>query len=44
MYQIENGIESMHIKNGDLFINECLVLKDIDDEKRNLKIKKIKIC
>lgn len=44
MYEIENGVESIDIINGDLFINNNLVLKNVDDNKSNLKIKSIKIC
>ena len=44
MYEIENGVESIDIINGDLFINNNLVVKGIDENKSNLKIKSIKIC
>ena len=44
IYEIENGVESIDIINGDLFINNNLVVKGIDENKSNLKIKSIKIC
>ena len=44
MYEIENGVESIDIINGDLFINNNLVVKGIDENKSNLKIKSIRIC
>lgn len=44
MYEIENGVESIDIINGDLFINNNLVVKGIDQNKSNLKIKSIRIC
>lgn len=44
MYEIENGIEEMELINGDLFINNNLVLRNVDKEKQSFKLKKIKIC
>ena len=44
MYEIENGVDSIDIINGDLFINNNLVVKGIDENKSNLKIKSIRIC
>ena len=29
MYEIENGIDSMELKNGDLYINGNLVLSSV---------------
>ena len=44
MYEIENGIDSMELKNGDLYINGNLVLSSVDSNKQSFKIKKIKVC
>ena len=44
MYEIENGIDSMELKNGDLYINNNLVLSSVDSNKQSFKIKKIKVC
>lgn len=44
MYEIENGIDEMELINGDLFINNNLVLRNVDKEKQSFKLKKIKIC
>ena len=42
--EIENGIDEMELINGDLFINNNLVLRNVDKEKQSFKLKKIKIC
>ena len=44
MYEIENGIDSMELINGDLYINNSLVLLSVGSENQNSKIKKIKVC
>lgn len=44
MYEIENGINSMELKNGDLYINGNLVLSSVDSNKQSFKVKKIKVC
>ena len=44
MYEIENGIDSIELKNGDLYINNNLVLSSVDSNKQSFKVKKIKVC